>query len=100
MAISTTSTSHINGTPDVAFGTFSVNAKSQLRDSITSVAELNNSWTRTNGYKAGATSHDASKRTPTYAGGSCSTVDCHNGNSVSWSAGALDCSACHTALPQ
>jgi predicted CxxxxCH...CXXCH cytochrome family protein len=100
MVISTTSTSHINGTPDVAFGTFSVNSKSQLRDSITSVAELNNSWTRTNGYKTGATSHDSSKGAPTYAGGSCSTVDCHNGNSVSWSAGALDCGACHTALPQ
>jgi len=100
MVIATTSTSHINGTPDVSFGGFSVNSKSQLRDSITGVAELNNSWTRTNGYKADATSHDASKGTPAYTGGTCSTVDCHNGNSVSWSDGALDCSACHTALPQ
>ena len=98
--IDAASTSHINGTPDVSFGGFSVKSKSQLRDSIASVAELNNSWTRTNGYKA-ASSFDASKRTPAYTGGTCSTVDCHNGNPVSWStAGPLSCGACHTALPQ
>jgi len=100
MVIDAASTSHINGTPDVSFGGFSVNSKSQLRDSIASVAELNNSWTRTNGYKA-ASSHDASKRTPAFTGGTCSTVDCHNGNSVGWnSTGPLSCDACHTALPQ
>jgi len=100
MVITAGSTNHINGTPDVAFGTFSLKSKSQVRDSITSVAELNNSWTRTNGYKA-ASSFDASKRTPAFAGGSCSTVDCHNGNNVAWnSTGPLSCEACHTALPQ
>ena len=100
MVIATGSTSHIDGTPDVAFGAFSLKSKSQVRDSITSVADLNNSWTRTNGYKA-ASSFDASKRTPAFAGGSCSTVDCHNGNNVTWSStGPLSCEACHTALPQ
>jgi predicted CxxxxCH...CXXCH cytochrome family protein len=98
-AVIASKVSHVNGTPDVAFGTFSVNSKAQMRDNITTVTELTNSWTRTNGYKAAA-STDASKRTPTYAAGSCSSVDCHNGNSVSWTQNNLSCRACHTALTQ
>jgi predicted CxxxxCH...CXXCH cytochrome family protein len=60
---------------------------------------LNNSWTRTNGYKT-ANSTDVSNGTPTYSSGSCSSVACHNGNTVAWTSGSLSCNACHTALPR
>jgi len=88
----------VNGTPEVSFAPGTVLSKAQLRDNITSVAELNNNWTRTNGYKS-AISSDVSKATPTYSSGSCSSVSCHNGNAVSWNAGSLSCKACHTTLP-
>jgi len=86
------------GSPDVTFVPAAILSKAQLRDNITSVAELNNSWSRTNGYKS-PISRDSARRTPAYVSGSCSTIDCHNGNPVSWSAGSLSCKACHTALP-
>jgi predicted CxxxxCH...CXXCH cytochrome family protein len=89
----------MSGTPEVSFAASSFLSKAQLRDNITTVAELNNSWTRTNGYKA-ATSTDASRNLPTYNAGTCSTVDCHNGNSVSWTATNISCKSCHTGLPQ
>lgn len=97
-AIAAASTSHINGTPDVVFDGFSVKSRAQVRDNITTVNELNTSWTR-NSYKA-AGSTDASKRTPSYSGGTCSTVDCHNGNSVGWTATNVSCKSCHTGLPK
>ena len=86
------------GSPDVAFAPAAILSKAQLRDNITTVAELNNSWSRANGYKS-PNSRDSARRTPAYASGSCSTIDCHNGNSISWSAGSLSCRACHTSLP-
>jgi predicted CxxxxCH...CXXCH cytochrome family protein len=89
----------MSGTPEVSFAASTFLSKAQLRDNITTVAELNNSWTRTNGYKA-ATSTDASRNLPTYNAGTCSTVDCHNGNSVSWTATNISCKSCHTGLPQ
>jgi predicted CxxxxCH...CXXCH cytochrome family protein len=98
VAIAATSTLHINGTPDVVFGGFSVKSKAQVRDNITTVDELNTSWTR-NSYKTTG-STDTSRRTPSYAGGTCSTVDCHNGNSVAWTATNISCKSCHTSLPK
>ena len=86
------------GSPDVAFVPTAILSKAQLRDNITTVAELNNSWSRTSGYKT-PNSRDSARRTPGYASGSCSSIDCHNGNTVSWTAGSLSCRACHTALP-
>ncbi|MFZ2198311.1 MAG: CxxxxCH/CxxCH domain-containing protein, partial [Thermodesulfovibrionales bacterium] len=98
VAIAAASTSHINGAPDVVFGGFSVKSMAQVRDDITTVDELNTSWTR-NSYKTTG-STDTSKRTPSYAGGTCSTVDCHNGNSVSWTATNVSCKSCHTSVPK
>ena len=95
-------TLHVNGTPNVAFANVTMRPKAQVRDDITTVTDLNNTWSRTNGYKVGASSHDASKaslNTGSYAAGSCSSVACHNGNAVSWTAGAISCDKCHTALP-
>ena len=86
------------GSPVVSFAPSPILSSAQLRDNITTVAELNNSWSRANGYKR-ANSRDSSRRTPSYASGSCSSIDCHNGNTVAWSAGSLSCKACHTALP-
>ncbi len=102
MTISTAGSTHVNGTPDVVFDTFaSFKSKAQVRDDITTVTELNNNWTRNNGYKA-ANSFDQGKvATPSYAAGSCSNVSCHNGiNTPTWNTGFLgDCRACHTTLP-
>jgi predicted CxxxxCH...CXXCH cytochrome family protein len=89
----------VSGTPEVSFAPGNFLSKAQLRDDITTVAELNGSWTRTNGYKT-ANSTDVSKGTPTYNGGTCSTVACHNGHSVSWTATNISCKSCHTVLPQ
>lgn len=87
------------GVPDVTFTPGGILSKAQLRDNITVVAELNSSWSRGNGYKA-AISRDMSRRIPSYSNGSCSAVDCHNGNPASWTGGSISCNACHTALPQ
>jgi predicted CxxxxCH...CXXCH cytochrome family protein len=94
---------HVNRARNVSFAAATIRSKAQVRNDITTVPELNNFWTRTNSYKAGASSHDASKATldvtAGYAAGTCSAVVCHNGNSVSWTAGAITCDKCHTALP-
>ncbi len=94
---------HVNRVRDIRFADVTIASKAQLRDDITSVAELDNSWDRNNGYKAGASSHDssvASLNSASYVGGSCSSVACHNGNQVAWTAGAISCDKCHTALPK
>jgi len=57
------------GSPDVAFAPAAILSKAQLRDNITSVAELNNSWSRTSGYQT-TNSRDSARRTPAYASGS------------------------------
>ncbi|TLM65613.1 MAG: CxxxxCH/CxxCH domain-containing protein [Deltaproteobacteria bacterium] len=105
--ISTTGSTHVNGLPDVVFATLTgFKSKSQLRNDITTVAELNNSWGRNNGYKAVAgTSFDAGKAVvPGWNSGAktCSTVDCHNGIvTPAWTSGSTgNCQACHTSLPQ
>ena len=81
-------------------------SKAQLRDDITTVTELNSSWTRTAGnYKAGATPYDSAKNalnTGTMWNGAsktCSNIACHNGNAVTWSA-TVTCDSCHTQVPK
>ena len=100
---SVSKTLHVNRTRDVSFAAATIRSKAQVRDDITSVPELNNFWTRTNLYKTGTSSHDASKATLAatagYAAGTCSAVVCHNGISVAWTAVGLSCDKCHTALP-
>ena len=100
MSIAVTGTTHINGQVDVVFDPSIVNSKAQLRDNITGVTELNNSWTRNNGYKA-ASSYDGSKTTASYNAGTktCSSVACHNGNTAQWGATNVTCNSCHTSLP-
>ena len=104
MAISATATTHINGQADVVFNSSVVNSKAQLRDINVSVPELNNNWSRTNGYKqTGSTdaslsalnvgaSYDAGTKT-------CSSVACHNGNAAQWGATNVTCNSCHKSLP-
>jgi len=95
------SSSHLNGVKDVAFSTMTstFKSKAQVRDDITKVTSLDSSWTRTGGYKAGTASYDLAKVNPSWNGTSCSTVACHNGNSIQWNAPSGDCTNCHTTLP-
>ncbi|PLX99056.1 MAG: hypothetical protein C0623_10160 [Desulfuromonas sp.] len=103
MAIDTTGSTHVNAQADVAFDTLTgYKSRAQVRDDITTVTELNDNWTRTDGYKA-STSFDQMKvAAPTYeADSSCSSVSCHNGIATpTWDTGAVaDCTVCHTKLP-
>ncbi|MDO8282425.1 MAG: CxxxxCH/CxxCH domain-containing protein [Thermodesulfovibrionia bacterium] len=96
--------SHINGTVNVSFASATtIKSRAQVRDYITTVTEINNNWTRTNGYKA-SNSYDtteASKSTPNYSAGTCLTTACHNGTPMEWEqAGPLSCNACHKGLAQ
>jgi len=94
--------SHVNGTKEVVFQNIQVKSRAQVRDDITTVTDLNASWTRTNGYKAN-NSYDVAKanlNTATYVGGTCSAVACHNGNDATWQAPQNNCMACHTGLPK
>jgi predicted CxxxxCH...CXXCH cytochrome family protein len=97
---------HVNGVKDVAFSPVDpLRSKAQVRDFTATEPELDNNWTRTNGYKAGATSHDASKNSPPldtatmWDGANC-TVVCHNNNTVAWGATGVTCNNCHTQLPK
>ena len=104
MSIAATAMTHINGTPDISFESSVINSKAQIRNDITTVAELNNNWSRTDGYKQSATSKDASKaalNTAAYDAGTktCSSVACHNGISAQWGAMNITCNSCHTSLP-
>jgi predicted CxxxxCH...CXXCH cytochrome family protein len=105
--IKASSSAHLDGAKTVFFASLSgFKSKSQLRNDITTETALNNSWTRTNNYKAAAgNSYDLGKNvTPTWDSGAqtCATVNCHNGiTTPSWSAGSTaNCLACHTTLPQ
>jgi predicted CxxxxCH...CXXCH cytochrome family protein len=102
MTINTLGATHVNGTPDVVFDSFaSFKSKAQVRDDITTVTELDSNWTRNGGYKAANSFDQAKVATPSYAGGSCSNVSCHNGiNTPTWNTGFVgNCRACHTTLP-
>ncbi len=96
MSIAAGSTTHVNGQVEIVFTSVPIRSKAQVRDSIATVAELNNTWTRMNGYK-GAGSYDVAKTAPNYSSGNC-TVACHNSKPVSWGA-TLTCNSCHTDLP-
>lgn len=102
MVVDPVSINHIDGNINVDFTPVALKSKAQVRDDITSVNELNTSWTRMNLYKkTDGTSHDVAKTTPTYSAGSCLTVACHNGTPMEWRAqGPLPCAACHKGLPQ
>lgn len=95
-------TVHVDGNVDVVFiSPLNLNTKAQLRDSITAVPTLDNSWTRTTGYKklTPSVSHDASKGTPVYSAGTCSNTACHNQTPMQWNqAGPLQCMVCHLGL--
>ena len=102
VTISTAGSTHVNGTADVVFDNLaSFKSKAQVRDDITTAAELNANWTRNGGYKAAASFDQSKVATPSYAGGSCSNVSCHNGIATpTWNTGfAGNCRACHTTLP-
>lgn len=101
MQVLATSQAHINGEVDVVFTSpFTLKSKAQLRTGIDTVQSVYTSWTRVNGYKT-ATSYDQARTTPSYVGGTCSTVACHNGTQMEWrTKGPLACAACHVGLPQ
>jgi hypothetical protein len=92
---------HVDGSKQVVFSMASFKSKAQLRDDITSVASVTNSWSRSGAYKAAA-SFDQAKVTPgpSHVGGSCSTVDCHNGRPATWTDSNVSCNYCHTSTPQ
>jgi predicted CxxxxCH...CXXCH cytochrome family protein len=105
MTIAPASTTHVNGTVDVAFAAIQVKSKAQLGNDITTVPELNNNWTRNGGYKASGSFDSAKNALNTsimYVSGTktCNNVACHNGMTVTWTATNISCNACHTALPQ
>jgi predicted CxxxxCH...CXXCH cytochrome family protein len=105
--ILTTSSTHINGVKDVAFADLSTfKSKAQLRDNLADADDgtnlLSQIWNRITGYK-GATDYDtpqAAFAAPSFAGGTCSTVACHNGNTATWTDSGVDCMYCHTSLPK
>ncbi|MBI4827080.1 MAG: CxxxxCH/CxxCH domain-containing protein, partial [Nitrospirae bacterium] len=99
-------TTHVNGTPDVAFNAINVKSKAQVRDNITTITDLNQSWNRAASgvsYKAAGAYDQANiaLNTPTMFDNitnTCSTVACHNGNSVKWGDTGVTCNNCHTDL--
>ncbi|PNU19659.1 hypothetical protein C2E25_11180 [Geothermobacter hydrogeniphilus] len=96
---------HVNGTKDVVFAPVNpLRSKAQVRNFTPGEPELNNNWTRTNGYKAGATSHDQGVKldTATMWTGTTKncTVTCHNGNPATWGATGASCDLCHNQLPK
>ncbi len=95
-------TKHVDGTADIAFANVTLRTKAQIRDDITTVTELNTYWQRNNAYKSVNNSHDSSKATLSstagFSGGTCSTVACHNGNSMTWGV-SKSCDTCHKNLP-
>jgi predicted CxxxxCH...CXXCH cytochrome family protein len=108
--ITASSSTHLNGAKTVAFQTMAgQKSKAQLRNDVTTVTELGESWARYNSatldntaYKLSA-SHDTGKRAPAAydAGGkTCSTVDCHNGKQATWTDTNVSCNYCHTGVPK
>ena len=96
MDIDASSTVHVNGVPDVVFDTTAFRTKAQIRDDITGVTELNNSWTRDPlGYKVTNTFDQGSLSSASYSSGTCSTVACHNGYDAAWGDQKVDCYTCH-----
>jgi predicted CxxxxCH...CXXCH cytochrome family protein len=103
-AIKAGSVTHLNASVDVAFQGVQVRSKAQVRDDITTVTELNTSWTRISGYKAAGSNDQANNalNTGTMFNSetrTCSTIACHNGNSITWGAKGIGCNSCHNELP-
>jgi predicted CxxxxCH...CXXCH cytochrome family protein len=90
---------HVNGVVNVGFD--AVNAVSRAQISPASFNAYSTIWTRTNGYKVDATSVDVSKNllsAGSFAGGTCSTIACHNNGTPAWGGGKLSCVDCHSKL--
>ena len=104
MIVDPANTVHVNGNVDVDFITpLNLKTKAQLRDSLSTVPTLDNSWTRSNGYKklTPTVSHDQTKTTPIYSAGTCNNTACHNGTPMQWGqAGPLQCMVCHLGVPK
>jgi predicted CxxxxCH...CXXCH cytochrome family protein len=99
LALKSGTSTHLNNSVDIRFPA-AFKSKAQVRNDITTVTELNSNWSRSS-YKQDGTSFDTSTSTPAFAAGTCSTVACHNGNSVNWNDPVSgSCLSCHTALPQ
>jgi len=108
--ISTAGSTHLNGQPDVVFSSLTgFKSKAQLRDDITTVYVVNNSWQRSAaGYKNvignsfDSTKSMAANYVVNGSDGSCSNIACHNSiTTPTWKSGSSgDCMACHTQLPQ
>jgi len=92
---------HVDGNKQVSFAMTSFKSKAQLRDDISVVNSLNNSWSRIDGYKL-ANRYDQARvlNAPNWNGTSCSTVDCHNGQTATWTDSSVSCTYCHTSTPQ
>jgi len=104
MIVDPANVTHINGSVDVTFSTpLNLKTKAQLRDNIATVSTVDESWTRSNGYKrlTPSVSHDQSKTTPVYSAGTCTNTACHNATPMQWGqAGPLQCMVCHLGLPK
>jgi predicted CxxxxCH...CXXCH cytochrome family protein len=106
MVIDAGSTTHVNGTPDIALNPINIRSKAQIRNDITTITELDNNWDRTVsgvGYKA-AGAFDESKNalntaTDYNSGTTSCAVACHNGNALNWGSSSVSCDSCHTGLP-
>ena len=105
MGIKPSSSAHIDGAKSVFFDTATFKSKAQVREAITDVPELTGNWTRSGAYKASDSFDQASNAAaPSYdsGNGSCSNIDCHNGNvTPDWRLGfQMACNSCHTSVPQ
>jgi predicted CxxxxCH...CXXCH cytochrome family protein len=108
MVIAALTTTHLNGTADVALNAISVKSKAQLRDDITTVAEINESWDRTAsgaGYKAAGAYDQARSALSTATmynstNNTCSAVACHNGNTAVWGDSGMSCNYCHSYVTE
>ena len=96
---------HVNGTADIAFEAINIKSRAQIRDDITTVAELGNNWGRNaNSYKTGLTPYDTSVdalNTATMwveSTKTCNNISCHNGKQATWNSGSNSCSSCHASL--
>ncbi len=91
---------HVNGTLNITFKNMTGYViPAQVRDS--SYLNYSSSWRRQDGYKTtNSAEHWNPKTTPSYSGGTCSNIACHNSQSVKWgdTGGTTSCQSCHTDL--
>ena len=91
----TDKTKHVNNSREVAFQTFTLKSKAQLRD-----ASMPAGWTRVNSYKAAQNSYDSIAFDGGYVSATkkCTNVECHMRQEVTWNTHTLTCNSCHTDL--